>query len=269
MYLKTKTIVVMLLLIIAACKPTDSTSRMDIDTDQAKVILEEIILKPKIPFKTLLVERAPFRFDFQGQMRSLRSTLHLDVDSFANISLITSLGISVAQLYLNPNEIVFIDFQEKKAYAMDYEYLSIQLQIPVTFNDLQMLILGYPFIGNQSSNYDFSKKGSNVYNYSYKVPCEQEASNFFTKTFSLSATDKRLEQAVFFNSANEERLSSSYKWSMRKNVNLPQSILIDFVYNDIPIGIDLEYKNSVYDLPIDFKRDSTIFIKRLQLNDDF
>jgi hypothetical protein len=268
MYLKISTILASILLTIVSCKTTDTSSRVSMETDQAKVILQEIVSSPQVPFKTMYVERTPFRFDFQGQMRSLRTSIQMNIDSFAHISLVTSLGISVAQLYVTPSEIIFIDFQEKKGYSMDYEYLSYQLQIPFSFSDIQMILLGYPFLASQKDNVDFTHKGGNIFRYTYSIPCDMNSDNFYTKSISFSATDKRLVQSVYSNSEKKERMSSSYKWSMKKNPNLPRSILVDFTYKEIPIGIDIEFKNAVYNIPLHIKRDSTILIKRLILNED-
>ncbi len=164
-------------------------------------------------------------------------------------------------------DVTFTNNQDKISYQFGYDYLSNRLGVELDFNDLQTLLLGYP-------NYDNLQQLAKTLTFNDEIPQYKiytstinktiDKTNFeYLENFKISLSTSKLHEYYLINNEDIIKFSSTYVWKDKFNTELPKSIKIQMTYDQEPLEIEFDYKSYIYDEPIIFFVDSSLYVQHL------
>lgn len=215
---------------------------------QADIALLDSLEVQDYPFEKVFFPKSTFRLDYNGQFRSLKSSIYAVKDSILIITINTPLGKEVAKSVFARDSVRFFDLQEKKGYSFDYNYLSAAMGLDMNFIVIQNLLFGL-----HSPNY---------FKFSYNVEASllTESNSFVEGDLKIVSPQNKVKipESVFFNFSkakgkltnyriytgkNQNRFSLVYTWKGEGEMNFPRRVEIDFNYFNHVVGIDFDFKS--------------------------
>lgn len=230
--------------LFTSCKFAQEVSNADFRAENQLIFYTDT-LNPQITFKSFSAPRVNFRFDHRGVSASLRGSLTASIDSFIYLHLFTPMGSGVLEFYADPYRLVVFDIKGNQYFAYTYPELAEYISVPLSFRNLQFLIIGNPhyFIpyspqivltrtvsSNRSKvHFSFSQPNQNdeIFNFNY----------IFRSDFNL------LEYFEILTHPRTKTLSATYRWSSPQvNRHVPHFLDFEFLLNRVPVECFMEYR---------------------------
>jgi hypothetical protein len=266
-YLKLGTLVISILLILFGCAIKRVSQSTSFELSKGEFFFDSI-RKVDLPIKKLEIEKAKIRIDYGGQLRTLKTYLAVDVDSFLYLKITTPIGIEVANFLAFPQFILLIDNPEKTVYKSDYNSLSIKLGFPITFNDIVRIFLGFPSHLNMAevSDVKSTKSDTNLNTFFIELFYNYNKDTFITKysnVYEYSFPLYCFLSSEIVNNENSSLISSQYTRKPEFSSILPQRVFFSFQFNEKPIEVELNYRSFKFDGEVSYRVDSTFQSKKL------
>lgn len=118
--------------------------------NNAQIYMDEL-KKNRIEFQTFSGKAKIQYEDENGRQPDGIANIRMQKDSVIWVSITSAfLGIEAVRVLITPNEIIVLKKLEKIIERHPFEYIQKELQIPVSFADLQNIVLGNPIMVKDS-----------------------------------------------------------------------------------------------------------------------
>ena len=128
---KVSLLIVLSIVLLASCK------RQSLLSSDKKETLE--IINPDFEY---LTSKAKFKFEHNDKKVSATANFRIQKDSLIWLSITPGLGLEVARVLINRNQVFVLDKLNKKYYEYDFKELSKQYGFEFDFGLIQSVILG-------------------------------------------------------------------------------------------------------------------------------
>ena len=211
--------------------------------------------------KIFSIDKAQFRLDYDGNLRSLSAQLGIQVDTSIVLTVNSTFGKKVAGIQFTPQEILFIDNQETNGFQLDYLTLSQYLGVPLGFKDIENL-----FLANYNSLATNEVDSISILNHlgllsitSISLPIIDTFYRYEVRHYSRD-TYNILSRQIISNNTNK-KVIANYTWRERFSTTLPRSVDLTFEFDETPIIFEIEYRSVILDSLATFNVDSTLIIE--------
>ena len=221
-------------------------------------------------FSKLSALKSRLILDYEGNMRSLKTTISTNIDSFTYINLTTPFGQPVAILYADNDFIYFIDHQEQTIHKTTYITLSKKLKVYLSHREIQNFIFASPQV-DYNTYETFLKQTSysvleNRFETEYPISFERDTVklNFSLKNVFHPQYLHSMERS-FNDSRNRTLIQARYIWSSKvEEMTIPQRTIIEFNYEGNEVEVDFDFKSINFNSIIPFTLDSTYTLNILK-----
>lgn len=111
-----------------------------------KKSVQERAVEAQPDFSSVVAQKVRFAITYQKKNISSSGTIWMLKDSLCVISVQPLLGIELARLEATPQEVIFVDKMNKRYVQMSYAEVSKETGVPVTFSDLQNMLMARMFV---------------------------------------------------------------------------------------------------------------------------
>lgn len=234
-------------------KMQESNNTISFDRDNVLDSLSNYV----IPFKSVYIDKAKIRIDYNGQLRTLKATIETEIDSFFSLSIHTSLGQEVANFIALKNKVFLVDFSEKSIYNVDYNVLSEKIGYPITFSRIIDIFLGLPpkhFMKNDkivTAEYISNKKEFFSFSYGDTSFVRGETRSYYYN-YNFFVKSRRLNSSSYINEKDEKIISNEYTFNSDFRNIIPLIINSHFFYKLQPFEIEIYYKSVLLNTDVSY-----------------
>ncbi len=158
MYLKKYIYIVIILLIVIACKTTSKLPDNTVKTNQTVNVkprsygigkLIDSITSKYLPYDTISV-KFKIHVDLADESHNLDGVFRIKKDSLIWISLSAPLGIEAVRFLLTKDSIYFMNKLKKEYFVRSYSFFDNSYHVELSFNDLQALLSNQIFLFSET-----------------------------------------------------------------------------------------------------------------------
>ena len=258
-YLSYYSVAVVVTLFIVGCSATKNaivTEKVPLNVTYFIDSLRTDSLK----YTTLQVEKFNFRIDYRGELRTFKSSFYHIVDSVIFLNVSSTFAFSTASFYFYPNRILAVDKPNKQISLISYELLKKKLGFNITFGTVQSILFAQSEFLAKSPEFTLNNEANKNY---YVINVKQKIDNSDSLLFydySYRLADKRLEYFDITKENGERLLEAQYNYSKNHTSLVPLSVLVSFIFDKIPVEVELEFKEPDFNSIISVEVDSTFSV---------
>lgn len=243
MHKHTLAVLISLIVLLTACKSTQTRTATTEDIASAKIINSHY--NTHIDFNTMA---ARLKVRYKDDNTSQNVTISLRVEKDKTIWMSASLlGISLAKAKITRDQVQYYEKLDKTYFDGDFKLLSDLLGTSLNYDQVQALLLGAPIFDLQNGRYNAVAGDSNY----LIVPKKQQS--VFDLFFYLNPGDFTLQQQRLNQQEENRVLTVSYgDYQNLKQGYLPETIKIKAQENDKQTEIDIEYRSIDLDEGVSF-----------------
>lgn len=231
------------LLIIASCKTKKTTSVKEpaktINTDNTvKANLVNSINLNKNDFSYYSCN-GTLKYKDPDQKVSVDVVMNMEKDKYLFLSA-TALFINVARVLATPDSLVILDLIHRKAIVSDYHYIKKMTGVPLTFTQLQNLI-----IGNAPFNHDLQTTITDTILQQIHITDVLNATQ--AQTVSYNAKSLKAQQTKVIERNAGKEFTIQYAEPFMQQANAFPSIMNINIQAEKNIECNFELKNFAFD----------------------
>lgn len=232
---------------------------VDLRTDSIRFIKEvsSTIGKNRIDFRTF---SAKVKVDFEGKdgkKSDFNANIRLYKDSVIWISINALLGIEAFRVLITPDSVKVMNRIEKIAQLRSVSYLQEVAQIPITFHELQDLLLGNPIYFDSTSVTSYKKELSGVSLLSignlFKNLLTVSSNGYLPQQSKLDDVDSKRARTCYI-SYGDYQNKNNVKFSTYRKITVVEKSKLDIELQFKQIDFNVEL-NIPFSIPKNFKRE--------------
>lgn len=235
---------VLLLVVLSACKSTKSTTGFTTTSMSSKKVVKKHY---KVSFdKETINASIKIKYKDANRSQSVSLKMRMQTDSAIWMSA-RFLGIPMAKIYMTPNSVSYYEKIGKTYFKGDFTLLSDFLGTEVDFQMIQNLLLGQAIESLKGLKLD-----SEIYENTYQLePKDQQL--LYDILFWVNPINFKMSKQEIRQPLEQKKLTINYlDYQDVSGVAFPKHINITAVDNDEKVFIGLEYKSVEFDKKVSF-----------------
>lgn len=202
---------------------------------------KDSVLKTKPKFLPFNVDKATFRYVYEGQVHTLKSNIYLATDSIATINLYTPFNISVLNLSATLNEIEIIDKKNNIFSRNTYPEVFKAVLIPLQLTDIINITIGQGFFPHSPKEEHILNRlistSKNLVIDKYSVSIDGSIFNVISKY--ILPYNKLISREIY-NEKGDPLLKTHYIITENSFDNFPKEISLEFTLNGKRIEFEFQ-----------------------------
>jgi len=238
-----KSVVLILILSLSACKSTKKVTATNDDLASAKIIASHYETHPQ--FETLAA-RLKIRYSDPDRTQSVTVSLRMQKDETIWMSA-SVLGISLAKAMITKDRVQFYEKIDGTYFDGDFKLLSNLLGAELTYKQVEGLLLGEPIYDLREGGFSAGATGSR-----YLVAPRQQQ-NLFNLFFYLNAGAFTLQEQRLTQAKEQRDLTIKYgDYTREQNGYFPTEVTIIAQEKDKETRVDIEYRGVDFNTEVSF-----------------
>ncbi len=192
--------------------------------------------------------KASLKVKYKGKtsLPSVTASLRMEKDKVIWLS-ISKLFFKLGKLKITPDRVQFYNNLDNTYYDGDFSLLSDFLGTEVNFSQVQNILLGEAIFNLNTTDYTIKPVDTN-----YLFSPKKQA-KLFSIFFWLNGNNHRISKQEIHQEKENKLLSVQYNAFEKVNdMNFPKQLYIVAKENDNTNTINIDYKNIVFDLNLNF-----------------
>lgn len=195
------------------------------DAPKTEVIVKKSVQQRAVEaqpdFLSAYAPKANFKITYQNKQISSSGTITMIKDSICIISVQPILNIELARIELTHQDVIFVDKMNKRYVQMTYAEVQQQTGLPVTFDDVQNLLMGRMTVIGKPQNILWGANAKTVSNGGKTQLLLTDGK--LSYDFLIDENDLSLRRSIF--TTKSEKATVTYDtYALRNGVNFPSSI---------------------------------------------
>lgn len=199
------------------------------DAPKTEVIVKKSVQQRAVEaqpdFLSAYAPKANFKITYQNKQISSSGTITMIKDSICIISVQPILNIELARIELTHQDVIFVDKMNKRYVQMTYAEVQQQTGLPVTFDDVQNLLMGRMTVIGKPQNILWGANAKTVSNGGKTQLLLTDGK--LSYDFLIDENDLSLRRSIF--TTKSEKATITYDgFALRNGVQFPSSIGVEY-----------------------------------------
>lgn len=249
-------IIMVLALIVSACKTTSKIAKVGVPTTASLLSQRINLIQNSQPqFSTANASKLSLALNLNNRDLNVAASIKIRKDSALHISIQPFMGIEMFKLELAPDSIKIFDKMNRRYYVMDYGFFSSRFGVNVDFYSLQSLISGQLFcIGKKDFNADsctLSDLAEGKYSIGYQSESILQSSQILS--------NNTIHEVLLKEKNNNYLLQTNYTdFAIINAVNFPQKISMLITNQKSKVTCDFSFQKVEFNNKLKFTPSSKV-----------